>query len=587
MAALLLWLGLWIAPTWASALRLSDSIEVSLAPRNVEHESRIAQAETWVASSSLFFGQCTSGVLLRIPIEAPRPGRWWWTSELRTPEALKVRLGSRDLGIFGSSRPFSERTSHALPVTIPLDLRPGPETLFVQASDPQGDVELDVRFVPDSLFPSRIQDHAARDAWVLGLTTMILLVAGYLWWTVRERAFAWYIAYIGLGILWVSTKTGFASAFLWPEHPAWNHAGPSFASRASLVFFLLFLRDLLALRRHYPRLGRILDFGIAWEAACAIFALSSLWLPAFHAAVLRRCPPEVLEGPILLLGLGLVAWRARRGDDLAGRVVVSCLPLLLAAIFGAVWDPLHPDGAPNLDTPVAIGGALLENILTTWVLASEVRRRLRAHADLKRDFDLRLERDYERYRSRIAADLHDDLSQQLMAVRLALHVESNSDGASPKAEGLLQGLADSIRSLSHHLDSSRARSRSFQEDMRELASSMSSERLQVKIDLQGEDELLPTASLELYRIVQEALANAVHHGKARRVEIRVRNLSHEMELEVRDDGQGIDPNRIVEGMGLRGIRARVSRLDGAVRLEGGPGRGTELRVRVPLERIRV
>jgi two-component system sensor histidine kinase UhpB len=569
------------------ALLLSDTASMPLTADHVEHTVRAKSVGTWNRSPSLFFGNCTSGVLLRVPLEVPHPGRWWWTSELRTPEELRMRLGSRDLGVFGTSRPFSERPSGALPVSIPLDLHGGPETLFVQASDPQGDVELDVQFVPDALLPSRLQNHAARDAWVLGLTTALLLVSGYLWWTVRERAFGWYFAYIGLGILWVSTKTGFASALLWPNHPAWNHVGPSFASRASLVFFLLFLRDLLGLRKHFPRFGSILDLGIAWEAGCALFALSSLWAPAFHAGMLRHFTPEILEGPALLLGLGLVASRALRGDALAGRVVVSCLPLLLAAIFGAVWDPLHPDGSPNLDTPVAICGALLENIFTTWVLASEVRRRVRAHADLKREFDLRLERDYERYRSRIAADLHDDLSQQLMAARLALHAESNSGTVAGKAEDLLQGLADSIRSLSHHLDSSRPRSRTFQEDMRELAGSMGGERLQVRLDLQGEEELLPTASLELFRIVQETLSNAVHHGQARCVEIRIRNLSESLELAVRDDGKGIDPAEIVEGMGLRGIRARAARMGGTVQLEGGPGRGTLLRVRVPLEKIRV
>ena len=566
------------------AVRLADSSSTALRARSVsilapDHRS-------WQPASSLHFGACTSDVALRVALSAPHPGRWWWVSELRTPEDLRLSLGARALGRFGTSRSFAERPAKSLPITIPLDMHGGPETLSVTASDRQGDVLLDVDFVPDSAFPRRLQNAAARDAWVLGLLTMIVLVSLYLWKVVRERAFGWYVAYIATGMLWVTTKTGFAAALFWPDHPALNHAMPSFASRLSLVFFLLFLRDLLDLRRHFPHLGRVLDVGIAWQAGCAAFALSSIWLPEFHAGVLRHLPPELLEGPTLLLGLSLVTLRARRGDALAQRILISCLPLLLAALFGALWDPLHPDGIANLDTPVAIAGAILENLLTTWVLASEVRRRIVAHSSLLRDFDHKLQQEYGRYRSRIAADLHDDLSQRLMAARMALHVERTKGTACDyDPDRHLQDMAKAIRDVSHGLHLDMNRTSSFREALEDLARSMNTDDLHVSVDAMVERELLPAAGLEIYRVVQEALSNAVRHGRAKRVELKLRDLGALLEIRIRDDGTATEIPSSSGGLGIASMRSRMERLGGRLEILPTRGSGLTVRVRVPWERV--
>jgi len=567
------------------AARLDGASTVPLSARNVS--VRLSDGASWAAAPSLSFGACTSGVALRIVLDAPHRGRWWWTSELRTPEELRLRLGARDLGTFGTSRPFRERPAGALPVAIPLDLHGGPETLFVAASDPQGDVLLDVDLVPEAAFPGRLQRASARDAWVLGLLSMIVLAALYLWSTVRERAFGWYVAYIASGAFWLTTKTGFAAWLLWPDHPALNHAMPSFASRLSLVFFLLFLRDLLGLRRHFPRAGRVLDLGILWEAGCALFALSSLWLPGFHAGVLRVATPEILEGPTLLLGLSLVAVRMRRGDALARRILVSCLPLVLAALFGGVLDLFDPDGMSNVDVPVAVGGAILENLLTTWVLASEVRRRIAAHAVLLREFDGKLQQEYGRYRSRVAADLHDDLSQRLMAARMALHVERTKGMACDcDPDRHLQDMAKAIRDVSHGLHLDMERSSSFRQAIEELARSMNTGALQVSCDAGVDREILPAAGLEIYRMVQEAMSNAVRHGRARRIQLRLHDLGTQFEIRVRDDGIATEVPT-ASGLGIASMRERIERLGGSLEILPTRGSGLTVRARVPWERVAV
>jgi len=81
--------------------------------------------------------------------------------------------------------------------------------------------------------------------------------------------------------------------------------------------------------------------------------------------------------------------------------------------------------------------------------------------------------------------------------------------------------------------------------------------------------------------VQEALHNCVQHSGARHVNVRVRQESGELRLSVEDDGKGFDVPE-GRGMGLLGIEERVSYLAGRLEVESAPGRGTLLRVTLPL-----
>jgi two-component system, NarL family, sensor histidine kinase DegS len=97
-----------------------------------------------------------------------------------------------------------------------------------------------------------------------------------------------------------------------------------------------------------------------------------------------------------------------------------------------------------------------------------------------------------------------------------------------------------------------------------------------------EGELDPEQQLVLFRVLQEALANAARHAQARRVEIRLRFAETVVGLQVRDDGHGFDPAQVAAGhYGLRNMRERTARVGGMVRIDSGPGRGACIDVEVP------
>jgi signal transduction histidine kinase len=86
----------------------------------------------------------------------------------------------------------------------------------------------------------------------------------------------------------------------------------------------------------------------------------------------------------------------------------------------------------------------------------------------------------------------------------------------------------------------------------------------------------------IYRVVQEALHNCIRHAGARSVTVTVRQSPEELSLSVEDDGKGFDVRR-ERGLGLIGIEERVANLGGNFAVESAPGRGSRLRISLPLK----
>ena len=106
--------------------------------------------------------------------------------------------------------------------------------------------------------------------------------------------------------------------------------------------------------------------------------------------------------------------------------------------------------------------------------------------------------------------------------------------------------------------------------------------LWVKVDAEQVAEDLPEDHKTcVYRIVQEALHNCVQHSGARHVNIQVRQEPEDLLLTVEDDGKGFDAQEM-RGMGLLGMAERVSYMEGNLVVDSAPGRGTLLRVNLPL-----
>ena len=197
-------------------------------------------------------------------------------------------------------------------------------------------------------------------------------------------------------------------------------------------------------------------------------------------------------------------------------------------------------------------------------------------------------------RSRVARELHDTLEQGLAGIALQLEAVAGSFNASPEAA---QQSLDVARQMLRYSQEEARRSvmdlRSQALESRDLAGALSDLAHQMTlgtsalaaVEVEGQVRRLDASDEHhLLRIGLEALANALKHSGARRIDIKLRFDGDVTELLVQDDGCGLPSdgsNAPGTHFGLLGIRERVDKLGGVLHLAGAPGTGTRLSVTIP------
>jgi signal transduction histidine kinase len=199
----------------------------------------------------------------------------------------------------------------------------------------------------------------------------------------------------------------------------------------------------------------------------------------------------------------------------------------------------------------------------------------------------------EQERRRIARELHDDIGQRLalLAVKLEQLHRDPPDMAEVRIRmGELQEqaseIATDIQTLSHELHSTKLEYLGPVAAMRGHCQELA-EQTKVKVDFKSQglpSPLPPDISLCLFRVLQEALRNAVKHSGARQVEVGLWGTPDEVHLSVSDRGVGFDSEAAKRGrgLGLVSMEERLKLHKGVLSIESQPKQGTTIHARVPL-----
>jgi signal transduction histidine kinase len=184
-------------------------------------------------------------------------------------------------------------------------------------------------------------------------------------------------------------------------------------------------------------------------------------------------------------------------------------------------------------------------------------------------------------RARVAREIHDGLAQYLFAVSThATMLESGADRKKTLAQ-LKEAAAAAQQEARFAVLalSSAGGSAPFDAALRRYVDFLTADgRLEVDLEIEDGIRLAPDEQIEVFRIVQEGLANARKHAGARRAEVRIGERDGERLVTVVDDGAGFDEAEIAPGQGLKNMRARAASIGGGFRLRSVPGRGTALEV---------
>lgn len=180
-------------------------------------------------------------------------------------------------------------------------------------------------------------------------------------------------------------------------------------------------------------------------------------------------------------------------------------------------------------------------------------------------------------RRRLAQELHDALGQELTVLGLAVR-------RLPDGEARDEAAAQADRCLAAVRDLSRLLRPPVLDDLGlDAALEWLARRtregagLPVRTTLEAGPLHDPRAESLIFRIAQEAVTNAVRHAGANRVDLTLCRTGDRVELTVRDDGGGFDPEAHEAGVGISGMRDRVALLGGELTIDAAPGRGACVR----------
>ncbi|MEJ2590036.1 MAG: sensor histidine kinase [Candidatus Thiodiazotropha sp.] len=212
----------------------------------------------------------------------------------------------------------------------------------------------------------------------------------------------------------------------------------------------------------------------------------------------------------------------------------------------------------------------------------------------------------EAEKKRISQELHDGLGQILTSINL--HVQQCLATAQSKSQAVVlpEAMTDSLLAISNMAKQAMGEVRAIcsalrpaiLDDLGVLAAiswqcrqiSQGYSCVNVETDFEiGEDMIPECYKTVLYRVVQEGLNNAVKYSKSEAVRVSLRHKADAIELGIQDFGVGFDLARVQAdrelGMGLISMRERVESVGGVFEIDAGVGRGVEIRIFLPMEKM--
>jgi signal transduction histidine kinase len=242
--------------------------------------------------------------------------------------------------------------------------------------------------------------------------------------------------------------------------------------------------------------------------------------------------------------------------------------------------------------PVLLVGLVLLYLVQA-PLAYRMARRLRDAQEERESLLLASLAASDRERAQIAADLHDGVVQGLSGTSMSLaagavtnvHTDPAAAATMSSAAADLRRWIRELRSLVVTITPPALHAQGLAASLADLAATLELRGLHVTVDVHDTEGLDEATETLLYRAAQEAIRNVVRHASATTVSITVGRENDELVLRVRDDGRGIDRGdrtaRRRGSVGLDLLGSLVTGHGGRLTVDGPPGGGTQLAVRLP------
>ena len=184
-------------------------------------------------------------------------------------------------------------------------------------------------------------------------------------------------------------------------------------------------------------------------------------------------------------------------------------------------------------------------------------------------------------RKRIAAELHDNLGNIINSLNMfsnALQLKKQPEKMKEIAKKISEAsqvAGQEVRKISHSLDSGLLKHFGLKTAIQHLTEAITaSKAIQIETELQIENSMNNETGLEIYRIIQELVNNALKHSKCTKLRLDISHVGKDMSIIFHDNGIGFNPSKVEKGLGLKNIEKRVSKLKGELSIESAPEQGS-------------
>lgn len=508
--------------------------------------------------------------------------------------------GSFEVKSSGDARPMNIREVWSKSIALPLSLSDAETTYYLRAWIP-GRAQFPLYLMTTQGFQrkSTFDDSlfSACAGFMVGMAIIGLILLAFF----RERSYLFFALYLVSSVMATASIKGYYYLWLRPENQVIYHNFSLFFTILMILTSLLFTRSFLRLKETAPVLEKVFKW---------LIGLTVILFPAVLVA-----PPLYVKSSLNLMYITASLFSIAASVAAYSKGFAPARYFLFSRIIvyvGSSLNALKNFGAIEhgfLEQNFLLLLPAMDAAFITLALADHVRmqrRRIDALVgNLRREIDeralahrvleeemaerTRLEQEIvkvaDEERMKISQELHDGLCQQLTGARLlcsalgkkALLCKSCEELLS-RLKSLLGSAVDHAYELSRGVWPMEAEAKGETSSLKELTNRISQQNgININYCEVGENCLRGTPQMtQIYRIVQEALANAAKHAKARNISVTLSNAPEMIKVEVKDDGVGFanGTENSPGGMGIRIMHHRAGIIGGKLEITETPGGGT-------------
>ncbi len=502
----------------------------------------------------------------------------------------------------GDHYPFKQRPVKHPSFVFPLQASANENLYLLRIDKHDESLQFSAGLISEKELYKRAVNENLINGILGGVLAIIIIFGLFLFISVRDKLYLYYVLYILMAALWVITDKGYGYQFLWPE-------SPYFASRARLLanfFFIIsmiqFMQAFIDQRKNSPFFRPLKLIQISNLFFCLLTILVPYSFGYANNLLFGFLVLHLLMdvSTVVLIALS-ISEKIREKNQQALFYLISVVALLafmMAEIFvqaGMTNGNLYFLRDYGVQT-----GIVVEAIILNFGLAHRFNRyknekeQLLIHANLKQqELTDQIVVIQEHERRKIADQLHDEVGSMLSLISLQISsviehgLEENSEDKLLKAGEVLNTVSATIRTMSHTLTPPAIDKYGFKNAITDLVKDLNlSGKLRTEFVLVGFIEPGVYSSLfinDLYRIIKELTGNILLHSEASHCLIQIIEHEEAISILIEDDGNGIlcDPEA-QNGMGFQNIHSKVDYLKGFFEISGKGEAGTLINIEIPV-----